>query len=374
MKNLKKFETHTEYETFKASDSYVTPNVSWCVDLNEVHFNKYVRRDYSKEYLTFEALEEGTFKFSKAGLSYSTDNGDTWTALDANTATPTINAGNEIMFKGEMTPGTRSGNFGIGTFSAVGTFNASGNIMSLLYGDDFIGQTDLTQKKYAFYELFKSNNWLIDASNLILPATALATSCYQNMFYNCASLTTAPELPATTLAGSCYNGMFSGCTSLTTAPELPATTLKSSCYQNMFSDCTSLTTAPELPATTLATYCYQDMFSDCTSLTTAPELPATTLANYCYNGMFIGCTSLTTAPELPATTLATYCYNGMFQNCSRLNYIKAMFTTPPSNTYTRQWVSGVSSTGTFVKNSAATWTTTGVNGVPTGWTVETASA
>ena len=34
----------------------------------------------------------------------------------------------------------------------------------------------------------------------------------------------------------------------------------------------------------------------------------------------------------------------------------------------------VASTGTFVKNSAATWTTTGTNGVPSNWTIETASA
>ena len=38
------------------------------------------------------------------------------------------------------------------------------------------------------------------------------------------------------------------------------------------------------------------------------------------------------------------------------------------------WVSGVATTGTFVKNSAATWTTTGVNGVPSGWTIQTASS
>ena len=34
------------------------------------------------------------------------------------------------------------------------------------------------------------------------------------MFWNCTSLTTAPELPATTLASECYSGMFNGCTSL----------------------------------------------------------------------------------------------------------------------------------------------------------------
>jgi hypothetical protein len=93
--------------------------------------------------------------------------------------------------------------------------------------------------------------------------------------------------------------------------------------------------------------------------------------------MFYGCTNLTTAPVLPATTLASNCYTNMFNGCTSLNYIKAMFTTTPSgsspNYYTSNWVDGVASSGTFVKNSAATWTTTGTSGIPTGWTVQTAS-
>ena len=89
--------------------------------------------------------------------------------------------------------------------------------------------------------------------------------------------------------------------------------------------------------------------------------------------MFYNCTSLTTAPVLPATTLATYCYSGMFQGCTNLSYIKALFTTTPSSTYTGSWVDGVAANGTFVKSSSASWTTRGVNGIPSGWTVETAS-
>lgn len=41
MKYLKKFKTHAEYEAYKNSQDYLTPNVSWCLDNNEVHFNKY---------------------------------------------------------------------------------------------------------------------------------------------------------------------------------------------------------------------------------------------------------------------------------------------------------------------------------------------
>lgn len=103
-------------------------------------------------------------------------------------------------------------------------------------------------------------------------------------------------------------------------------------------------------------------------------LPATTLANSCYYYMFTGCTNLTTAPELPATTLASNCYVSMFNGCSNLSYIKAMFTTTPGDSYMSNWVENVKATGTFVKNSAATWDVTGNNGVPSGWTVETADA
>lgn len=90
--------------------------------------------------------------------------------------------------------------------------------------------------------------------------------------------------------------------------------------------------------------------------------------------MFEGCTSLTTAPVLPATTLISNCYESMFDGCTSLNYIKAMFTTTPSNTYTNNWVKNVAANGTFVKNSAAQWYVTGINGIPNGWTVQTATA
>ena len=47
-----------------------------------------------------------------------------------------------------------------------------------------------------------------------------------------------------------------------------------------------------------------------------------------------------------------------------------MFITDQSlNTYLNHWLEGVSSTGTFVKNAAATWTNKQA-GIPTGWTVQ----
>ena len=268
-KYLKLFENHTQYETFiggGGNTPFVKPNVSYCVQENEVHYNP-LPHDYSKDYLTFVALEDGTFTFTPANnnaISYSIDDGNTWTDLAADTNTPTVTRGKKVLWRGKMTP--TNGN-GVGTFSSTGRFEAQGNVMSLLFGDEFKGKTDLTGKNYAFYGLFSSNSKLVNAQNI--------------------------------------------------------------------------------------------------------SLPATTLANWCYSYMFKGCTSLVNAPELPATTLSYQCYRYMFDGCTKLNYIKAMFTTTPGTDYTSNWVNGVASSGTFVKNSAATWDVTGVNGIPSGWTVVT---
>jgi hypothetical protein len=61
----------------------------------------------------------------------------------------------------------------------------------------------------------------------------------------------------------------------------------------------------------------------------------------------------------------------MFIGCSKLNYIKMMATDISADSCLSYWVSGVSSTGTFVKNKQATWDEQYI--IPTGWTVETAS-
>ena len=99
-------------------------------------------------------------------------------------------------------------------------------------------------------------------------------------------------------------------------------------------------------------------------------LPATTLTNNCYQEMFLYCTSLIEAPKLQSTTLANYCYYSMFNGCNKLNYIKCL-AIDTGTYFTTDWVSGVSSVGTFVKHPNTTWST-GINGIPSGWTIENA--
>ena len=166
-------------------------------------------------YLTFNMLDDAAIKFSKSGLSYSFD-GERWAELEADEYIY-LSSGDTVMWKGELTPTSA---YGIGTFWSDGDYEAEGNIMSLLYGDNFENKTSLSGKNSAFRSLFASNTNIVNAENLILPATTLSNNCYQNMFSGCTSLVSAPSLPATTLTSSCYQGMFSGCSGLTSTPIL----------------------------------------------------------------------------------------------------------------------------------------------------------
>jgi len=228
-KYITKFETEADFESAASSLDY--PNVSYIEESDDVKFT--TREDYSTKYLTFVSLaDNNTFKCSNA-IDYSLDEGNTWTSLAANTDSPSIDSGNTIMWKGIDKMSS--------TFSSTGMFNAEGNAMSILFGDNFIGQTDLTGKRNGIMRMFNGCTNIISAENLVLPATTLVDKCYQQMFSNCTSLTTAPQLPATTLVDKCYYEMFRGCTNLTTAPELPATTLASYCYYALFYGCNNLT-------------------------------------------------------------------------------------------------------------------------------------
>ena len=294
-------------------------------------------------YFTIKSISDNNDISYKSNVNntfeYSIDHGDNWVTWSPDTNV-TLNNGDKMLVRGNNP--TVDSTYGIGTFYATNYFNVSGNIMSLVDGDNYATSTSIVNRQ--FKRLFNENVYLVNANELLLPVTTLKQYCYESMFNGCTSLTTAPTLPAITLVEGCYSSMFSGCTSLTTASEIYATTcayrscyymfsgctslsivpalriniLASECCYGMFRGCTSLVNTPALPATTLAYYCYSGMFAGCTSLTTAPVLSVTTLKEGCYYGMFSGCTSLTTAPALPATTLAEGCYSRMFSGCTSL--------------------------------------------------------
>ena len=244
-------------------------------------------------YVTFTADAKQTFKittkdYSIPNLEYSVNNGK-WATVEAGTEVTFGGANSTLRLRGTNINGTASGPFAYSTI----TFTDK-NVEVACTGDI---------------------RTLLDWRNYSTVNTQNARFC--SLFYDCAVLTSAPELPATKLAENCYSNMFEGCTSLTSAPELKATTLANNCYSSMFSGCTSLEKAPELPAKTLAEACYICMFYGCTSLEKAPELKATELAGSCYPSMFQGCTKLSTVTMLaPSNQISekAYCCNNWLGN------------------------------------------------------------
>ena len=284
--------------------------------------------DYSTDYFTIVSLEDNnTISWKTNDSSYnkdisvSTDNGSTWTQYTSSvsgTVIATLNTDDKVLIKGSNASyGTASYYCNINTSN---TCKVEGNIMSLIYGDNFKGQTSLTET-YTFRNLFGSNNFT-SAENLVLPATTLTNYCYYRMFIWKSNLQIPPK---------------------------------------------------ELPAITLSTSSYEEMFAYCSSLTIAPVIKATVGANSCCKKMFMMCSSLTKAPDLLFDDMM-YVIGGfvsMFENCTSLNFVKCLASST-SLTHEYDWLLGVSATGTFIKKDNTSWSR-GSSGIPTGWNVYNAS-
>ena len=285
-------------------------------------------------YVTFSAPAEQTFKmvcyggYTISNLEYSVNFGD-WKKVKANEGVTFGGQNGGLRLRGKNIKGTADPN-DTRIYSTI-TFifdkdkekDVNTNVMVACTGDirtllDYSNYDKVNTSQARFLKLFYNCQALTSAPKL--PATDIASDCYNSMFYYCRYLKNAPELPATILKDQCYQNMFNACVSLTKAPKLPATKLAVNCYANMFSYCYWLKEAPELPATKLAWQCYQDMFTNC-SFSKAPKLPAEIMKSNCYAGMFAGCTNLTEAPELPAKQLESFCYSRMFQGCTKLSTV-----------------------------------------------------
>lgn len=205
---------------------------------------KLPEHNYSQDYLTFVSLTDNN-KFTwindyKAGyktISVSTDEGSTWVSYTSSynnnkgTTIATINKGDKLLIKGNNDSYYTESRNG---FGSSGEFNIEGNIMSLVYGDAFVDKYSLYETR-TFTGIFMYAK-VVDASNLILPATTLTSYCYRAMFAGCSQLETPPKLPATELAIECYSNMFES-TAITASPVLPASTLVDRCYFAMFVSC-----------------------------------------------------------------------------------------------------------------------------------------
>ena len=108
--HFRKFDNHTDYVDELESIALIDHNLSYCKDKDDVHYDDYIYR-----YFTTVALTDGEIwlilsEFATAELitsiSYSTDNGKTWTThQNANHSGNVfvkvpVNAGDKVICRG----------------------------------------------------------------------------------------------------------------------------------------------------------------------------------------------------------------------------------------------------------------------------------
>ena len=167
---------------------YISESISRYMTLpSGWHFSMLNKVDaYKNEYFSYTNSYDGKWiEYIPTGnnkLEYSYDLHN-WYELTGDNA-KILASGQTIYLKGETTPTSD----GIGQLGFMGNNPTeayyNGNIMSLIYGDDFVGKTDLTDYEYAFKGLFKLATGTAKNHNnrIILPATKLSRSCYESLF------------------------------------------------------------------------------------------------------------------------------------------------------------------------------------------------
>lgn len=356
------------------------------------------------EYLWFEHRDSGGYLyFELAGsmsditIEYSTDKTN-WTSVTLSTSGTTstsimINKGQPTYIRGNNSAyATSSSNYF--HFRCPGYSVVGGNIMSLVYGDNFKGQTTLSSS-YAFNSLFKSAGYLMSISNLRLPATSIPRYAYQNMFNNDKFTDMIPEIPATYVDYYGMSGMFSGCTSLDSVPDLSTVTrVNGYAFANMFSNCKSLTVLPDFHNVTQIDYWapWRYTFSGCTSIVDArwnvngtrllPDHLTVSGGGSAYEQMFQGCTGLINAPELTEINPHAGEYNNMFNGCTNSSFLNIYtHATSLGTNYFADIVKNCGHTGTVYKAADVTWDSSqysqfvyfGNSSSSSRWTVKTGS-
>ena len=224
--------------------NFIRGDMSECLSVKPVLWNGEAKEteelDQDKEYLTFTFLESGAIYWQDSHsaatsrtISYSLDKGSTWNTVTSSfsgsgTKIADVTNTTVLMVKGTNNLYCRvvGGVYYYQHFHSTAGYELSGNIMSMTWGDDFVGKTAFKDgSTFTFCSMFydpensgNTNPQLESVDGLVMPAMSLVESCYESMFQGCTNLVSGPALPATsaTDATNCYKNMFKNCTNLNT--------------------------------------------------------------------------------------------------------------------------------------------------------------
>ena len=214
--------------------------------------NEYANRTYRHQYFTTEALADNcviTLNIAQnvntnivTSFYYSRDR-ITWTPVTNTSGTaqtitlPAINTGEKYYWKGVNKAISQNGSYDATNrvnISATQNYKVYGNMFSMLWGDDFIGQNyfpdDTTNYIYAGF--FYNSTTLVDAANLYFPGQ-------HTKGFTC---NTGGETPTADEVINTFNDTFSGCSNLINCPIIEMLTINgNSAVKRMFQNCRKMT-------------------------------------------------------------------------------------------------------------------------------------
>ena len=264
-KYLKKFNSHAEYNAFTATTAFILPNVSLCVNEDDLHYNPLVRVSGVTLDKSELSIKEGDTETLVASvLPYNASNKNiTWSSSDDSVATVSSNGvvSGVSVGNADITVTTEDGgfiaqcattvkNYKVITYTATAKLHETTS-SSGLHTNSFSGTSgqQLTMVSHTFEDGVGTVTFNGDIASIGTYAfyycnglTSIdipdsVTSISDSAFTNCTSLTSIDIPDSVTSIG---NQAFSGCSSLTSI-EIPngVTSIGNQC----FNSCTSLTSA-----------------------------------------------------------------------------------------------------------------------------------
>lgn len=209
---------------------------------------------YYYQYFTVEVLTGGSFTFytplSELPTVYYSLNNNSWTEWEYDATmgddgllkSLNLSVGDRLRIKSAISNPVGVEGYYFAESSNTITYNVSGNIMSLVYGDDFVGNDNLndtiTSDGYTpFQMMFVEDAKIKSAINLCLPSFILSTYMYAAMFSS-STLETAPTIIPAMICEKCYHEMFYNCDNLIGNIVIPEpiglSNLEVDAYYNMF--------------------------------------------------------------------------------------------------------------------------------------------
>ena len=285
MKFLRKFNEHTSYEAeVNVGGDFKIPNVSYCKDVKDVHFNPYnLIKFYVGEITSPQTVKiyTDTTNFDEVIVSEGNkwytyvlpkDKGLCWINGDS-VKKVTIKA--NISYKSNFNPPHHFGK----------TIIPSSTVEASFKGSNTSGVTDMV-KMFNFCSGLTS----LDVSNF---DTSNVTDMFY-MFYGCSGLTSLDLSKWDTSKVTNMNQMFSYCDGLTSLDLRNFNTSNVTLMDSMFYNCSSLTSLDLSGWNTSKVTNMANMFSGCSGLTSLTlsgwdTSKVTDMAN-----MFSGCSKLKT--------------------------------------------------------------------------------